>query len=349
MKRQSIFFQGFTMPRLYPVLLLSLSFFFFSCKKNVREGSEGGNQSVLTSNNSRLLTVANVLEKEGGSTIEVWFFETPLIHEFSLTATNARAMLQLLKQAESRNEPVHVSVALRKPDFIESVSAATAEEISAHKLKKSDAELAIEAENAGNQRATALTAVVPNTTTLNNIFGGCSGGSACPVFGPYLSGQCIPYQYVADGCYARAHKMREVIEGFYGYTSYKVFHFLNRCVANPGSLAVRATLWGNNCCVQWWYHVAPYVIVQSGASQVAYVIDPSMFTGPVSITTWANAQKNASCGSGTVFSKLAYYTSSAYAPSGFNFTTCVANIYADNTYTAANNTCAAYAPLQGCF
>lgn len=349
MKRHSIFSQGFTMPKLTLVLLLSISFFLFSCKKNAREGAEAGNAPALTSSSSRLLTVANVLEKEGSSTVEVWFFETPLIHEFSRTAANAQAMLQLLKAAESRSEPVHVTVAPRKADFIESVSAATAEEISAQKLKKSEAELALEAENAGNQRATALTAIVPNTTTLNNIFGGCSGGSACPVFGPYLSGQCIPFQYVADGCYARAHKMRQVIEGFYGYTSYKVFHFLNRCLANPGSLAVNATLWGNNCCVKWWYHVAPYVNVQSGTSVVSYVIDPSMFTGPVSITTWANAQKNAGCGSGTVFSKLAYYTSSAYAPNGFNYGTCVATIFADNTYTSANNTCAAYAPLQGCF
>ena len=36
---------------------------------------------------------------------------------------------------------------------------------------------------------------------------------------------CIPFQYVRDGCYARAHKMRQIIEEQYGYCSEKVFSF----------------------------------------------------------------------------------------------------------------------------
>jgi len=73
-----------------------------------------------------------------------------------------------------------------------------------------------------------------------------------------------------------------------------------------------------------------------------------MFTGPVSIPTWVAAQKSVACGYGGAAQGQVYYTSNAYAPSSLNTATCTLVPYADNTYTAANATCAAYAPKKGC-
>ena len=37
--------------------------------------------------------------------------------------------------------------------------------------------------------------------------------------------QCISFQYVVDGCYARAHKMKQILEDNYGYALEKCFSF----------------------------------------------------------------------------------------------------------------------------
>jgi hypothetical protein len=68
----------------------------------------------------------------------------------------------------------------------------------------------------------------------------------------------IPFQYVRDGCYARAHKMRQIITELYGYCCEKVFSF---AIPYPNRLAVKANKW-SGCCVTWWYHVAPLVRVR---------------------------------------------------------------------------------------
>lgn len=320
----------------------------FSCNKKDGDGAAVNNSETAALRGSdRLLSVANVISRDNGAKTEVWFYETPLVHEFSMTATGAARFVQLLNEAKDNKTPVNVRVSAGAEDKIEAILTPTAEQVrtfNENRAKQEAAEAVPEPEAA----RTTLTAVIPNTTMLNNIWNSLRN-ECCALAGPYITGQCIPFQYVADGCYARAHKMRQIIEGTYGYTSYKVFNYADQCPISPGVLAVKASLWGNNCCVRWWYHVAPYVYVQSGTSQVAYLLDPSMHSGPVAISTWLNAQKNTSCGytAGTVH-KQAYYTSSAYAPSGYNFSTCTIQVYADNTYTAANSTCASYAPRKGC-
>lgn len=352
MKKKFSFYFGIVPFLMAVVILFSFSFLLSSCSKDTGTGKQDSPEEKVEQIESKLLTVARVLEKEGGKSVEVWFYETPLIHDLNKDLVNQVAAVQLLKDAKTRNEPVRVNVSSRQIDKIIALAPASVEEIEAQKKNRSLAQQAIEAENPANQRNTTLVGSIPNMSVLNTIFNGCAGGSACTNYGPYLSGQCIPYQFVADGCYARAHKMRQVIEGFYGYLSYKVFHFLDLCNPNPGSLRVNASLWGNNCCQRWWYHVAPYVYVGSGFSYSAYVIDPSMFTGPVSIETWRNAMRNpASCSSGPVYSGLAYYQSAGYAPYPgypFGYDNCSISVYADYNYNHANSTCANYARLRGC-
>ena len=45
------------------------------------------------------------------------------------------------------------------------------------------------------------------------------------------------------------------------------------------------------CYVEWTWHVAPTLCVRtSRCGRATYVIDPALFTGPVTVATWQAAQ-----------------------------------------------------------
>ena len=189
--------------------------------------------------------------------------------------------------------------------------------------------------------------IVPSYTSAKNIFEFCAKQS-CHLGGPYDIAPCIPFQYVRDGCYARAHKMRWIITRRYRYCCEKVFSFAN--VGND-RLAVRAYKWGG-CCVTWWYHVAPLIRVRvklrwlGGAHSVvlAMVIDPGMFDKPVLLSTWLAAQENTACSADANVSKYSIQPGSAYAPANYQgtaFTT-------DPSYTATDTTLNNYKNLVTC-
>src|SRR5262249_38994697 len=118
------------------------------------------------------------------------------------------------------------------------------------------------------------TKVVPSYAKAKEIFDFCAALS-CSLPGPFPVPPCIPFPYVRDGCYARAHQMYRIITTRYGYCCDKVFSFANQ---GNDKLAVKATKWGG-CCVTWWYHVAPLLRVRTQirglqALETAYVIDP---------------------------------------------------------------------------
>ena len=160
------------------------------------------------------------------------------------------------------------------------------------------------------------TKTIPNYTKAKAIFDFCAKQS-CHLGGPYDISPCIPFQYVIDGCYARAHKMRKIITTKYRYCCEKVFSFATE---DDDELAVKADKWGG-CCVTWWYHVAPLVRVRLRASKtrgcrlvLAMVIDPSMFDKPVLLSTWLSAQENLTCSPTAKVSKYSIQPGSAYWP-----------------------------------
>ncbi len=90
----------------------------------------------------------------------------------------------------------------------------------------------------------------------------------------------IPFSYPEDGCYARAQEMSLILEQ-YGVVTGKVFL--------QGDLRVET----NNSpkgYVEWWYHVAPIVLVDTGGQVEKYVLDPSLFDRAVPLEVWTNAQ-----------------------------------------------------------
>ncbi|MDQ3800965.1 MAG: protein-glutamine glutaminase family protein [Acidobacteriota bacterium] len=185
--------------------------------------------------------------------------------------------------------------------------------------------------------------IVPNYAKAKEIFDFCAKQS-CHLPGPYDISPCIPFQYVIDGCYARAHKMRWIITNKYKYCCEKVFSFANQ---NSDHLAVKADKWGG-CCIGWWYHVAPLIRVKvkliGFSFTLAYVIDPSMFDKPVLLSTWLAAQENTTCDPSANVSMYSIQPGSAYSPAnyqGTQFTT-------DPDYSKTDSTLLAYANLTSC-
>lgn len=185
--------------------------------------------------------------------------------------------------------------------------------------------------------------VVPNYKKAKKIFEFCAEQS-CHLPGPYDISPCIPFQYVIDGCYARAHKMRWIITTKYRYCCEKVFSFANQ---DYDRLAVRADKWGG-CCVTWWYHVAPLIRVRVKVGRLnvalAMVIDPGMFDKPVLLSTWLAAQENTACHPNARVSMYSIQPGSAYWPDNYEGT-----MYGtDLTYTLTNATLTQYQSRTTC-
>lgn len=93
---------------------------------------------------------------------------------------------------------------------------------------------------------------------------------------------CIPFLYPDDGCWARAHEMCRLMIGR-GLSPRKVWI--------QGSLYV-STRNNPSCHVWWGWHVAPTLCVRGPTlfQSQRMVIDPSLFTTPVTKAAWKGVQ-----------------------------------------------------------
>jgi Glutaminase len=184
---------------------------------------------------------------------------------------------------------------------------------------------------------------VPSYKKAKKIFDFCAK-QGCYLGGPFDISPCIPFQYVIDGCYARAHKMRKIITTKYHCCCEKVFSFANQ---GNDTLAVKANKWGG-CCVTWWYHVAPLVRVRVRIGRyrltLAMVIDPGMFDKPVLLSTWLSAQENLMCSPYAKVSMYSIQPGSAYWPTNHAGTT----FATDPSYTLTDGTLINYKNLTTC-
>ena len=94
---------------------------------------------------------------------------------------------------------------------------------------------------------------------------------------------CIPFLYPDDGCWGRAHEMCRLIIAA-GVSPSKVWIY--------GGLNTKTR---NNpkCKVMWSWHVAPTLCVRKKKwffLTQTQVIDPALFTAPVSTATWKGVQ-----------------------------------------------------------
>jgi Glutaminase len=281
-------------------------------------------------------TIANMAIDESGN-ITFHFNESQAIFFVATNHSNFNTILSIAKDAIQNKKPIKLSFA--HPDILLNLSQPTLSEADAYLLwyknnllkvdtpkfiniKKVDSTLFNTLEAQEWQAFARCRKIVPSLTVAKQLFDYCANASCYA--GQPNTNPCIPFQYVNNGCFSRAHKMRYIIENIFFYCSEKVFSY--------GDLKVRADKLGN-CCVGWWYHVAPLIRVKVNTKTYCYVIDPSMFNQPVPLSTWLAAQENTSCSTSALVSTYSIQPSDAYTPAGYGQTT---SFTTDPDYTLTN-------------
>jgi hypothetical protein len=310
--------------------------------------------------NAELLTLAHIRKKRGKEKTEYLFNERQQIFTLRQTTKAAPAYSRLAAKSHRTDLPVWATIDRRRP-VIGRLDAPTPNEIEAFRkerplLEKPGRTYEIDVSSIDpttfnivdfylKHRVFKLCKkTIPSYAKAKEIFDYCAAQS-CHLPGPHDITPCIPFQYVIDGCYARAHKMRKIITTKYRYCCEKVFSFATE---GDDRLSVQANKWGG-CCVTWWYHVAPLVRVKVQLRRVrfsgmrkrwptitlAMVIDPGMFDKPVLLSTWLAAQENPACHAHPHVTSYSIQPGSAYTPAGAGFST-------DPLYTATDATCVGY-------
>jgi hypothetical protein len=115
---------------------------------------------------------------------------------------------------------------------------------------------------------------------------GLSVEEAIKMFKTMANQKDIAFHYVSDGCYARTHLMILRLKKL-GAQPARVWAFPD----DGGKLRAKTSFLKSGI-VEWNYHVAPVVPVAFEGKTHYVVIDPSMFTRPVTVPEWSAAQKN---------------------------------------------------------
>lgn len=302
-----------------------------------------------------ILTVAAIRRPKGEGMTEYLFNERQRIFTLRADMKSAEDFSKRLEEAFRKKEPIKVLLNTRQA-LIQRIDTPSFKELEEYQklrifLQKPDRTVAIDVSSIDPTTFNIVdhylkvpsfrlcTRIVPNYNTAKTIFDFCAKQS-CNLPGPYDISPCIPFQYVRDGCYARAHKMQGIITTKYRYCCEKVFSFANQ---NYDTLAVKADKWGG-CCVTWWYHVTPLIRVRVRIGRLsvvlALVIDPGMFDKPVLLSTWLAAQENTVCHPNANVSMYSIQPGSAYSPAnyaGTAFTTDPSYISTDSTLTTYSN------------
>ncbi|AZB02110.1 hypothetical protein EG359_22050 [Chryseobacterium joostei] len=260
-------------------------------------------------------TVPTGLDKEDGK-YKVSFILSAQPYEIKDTKEN-EAYISMISQAVKNETPVQIFLKANSNE-IAKVEKATAEDVRYFKSVFTKEERGV---------TNRLASVIPDLATLNSLFTQIKNQS-CGT--STASSPCITFRYPVDGCYARAHKMRQILNNA-GYECEKQFVYGN----------LRAST--GTCCVSWVYHVAILVSFKNASGVVEKrIIDPSLnSTGPITDTAWRAACTNSTCGSTSVssFTNTAgnvYYRS----PSG--------SLLYDNNLVNTNCTLTAFSALSGC-
>lgn len=303
------------------LLLSCFAFLLFmaSCKKE----NSNITSELLPQNEYSLMRIAYYRDIPGSTEgIGLRFLETPVIINLYSSNTYYTQIKSYLDEAIEKKIPLRVTLTHR--DEVQVINPASEEEIA------SFAQLELQERKVEEDKQ--IKRVLPNMDVFNEIFDymeaqGCDEPTV-------EIDQCISFQYVVDGCYARAHKMRLVLMDKYGYSCEKVFSY----EGPSGYLAVDA----GDCCVYWWYHVAPLVSVYEGGVINKYVMDPSMFEEPVTIGEWTGAQENMSCSPYADFGEFEITRGQFYSPGwGSDYST-------DDNLWSTNYTLDAYSELETC-
>lgn len=300
--------------------LLSMMVFVAALSFNACSDSNANQETVNPQSKEVVMkefgrTVPTGLDKEDGK-YKVSFILSAQPYEIKDTKEN-EAYISMISQAVKNETPVQIFLKANSNE-IAKVEKATAEDVRYFKSVFTKEERGV---------TNRLASVIPDLATLNSLFTQIKNQS-CGT--STASSPCITFRYPVDGCYARAHKMRQILNNA-GYECEKQFVYGN----------LRAST--GTCCVSWVYHVAILVSFKNASGVVEKrIIDPSLnSTGPITDTAWRAACTNSTCGSNSVssFTNTAgnvYYRS----PSG--------SLLYDNNLVNTNCTLTAFSALSGC-
>jgi Glutaminase len=307
----------------YIAVFVTLTAFIFAFTFINNNGNGQQSATFTLSDNGEdtsIVGIANIIENKDGS-VDFNFNEHQTIFTLAKDNKNLEFFLRTAKVAKEKNYPV--KIIFNNPNMLTNLANPSDKELAIYlekrryDLKDTDPNISINTDKIDTSTFNFVeyqkwkvfklcTNLIPTYTEAKKIFDFCAAQQC--TYGPTQITPCIPFQYVPDGCFARAHKMRYIIETKYKYCSEKVFSY-------SYWLDVKATKWGG-CCIHWWYHVAPLVRVNNPKGRpICYVIDPSMFGKPVTLSTWLGAQQNPTCATGENITTYSIQPSSAYQPS----------------------------------
>jgi Glutaminase len=312
-------------------------FLIFSCEK---ESKENINDSAPTVTNS--ISVLTPFDMKVQNNIAlISFVQSAKLFTIDLSSKESDKQIEVVKEAIANDIPLKIFVKKNTSSIIK-IETVSQIEVARYKSLLVSPEEAKKREEASKKATSALT-FVSDYSTLNYLFNIVKNQSCG---NPSASSPCITFRYAVDGCYARAHKIRQILLNL-GYESNKHFVY-GKLIASTGT-----------CCVQWTYHVASYVYVKNfSGGYDEWIIDPSLFpNGPVSPSNWRSACLNTSsvCSVTTNFALPTLY-SYPYATYGYvktsgavyYFNPSTGNTIYDNTYASTNATLSAFSNLSGC-
>jgi hypothetical protein len=115
-----------------------------------------------------------------------------------------------------------------------------------------------------------LTGRIPSVAELNSEFKKLSGDKS------------IPFEYIVDGCYARAHLMCQTMMKD-DINCGKMFVMVEDPMGSD-----RLTAKNKFMNAEWWYHVAPLVFAKDDITNKieGFIMDPSMANRPLKAEEW---------------------------------------------------------------
>ncbi len=296
-------------------LFMAISFIAFiviSCNKDKGSGADESGSAVKVDKGPKT-RLGNYLPDDvtiqGNNRATVRLLPSAAQYTLDVSSAESKKYELILKDGIQKGIPVEVYVYENTTEIAE-VKVATKEIVTAFNKQKGEPALTTK-ENLP---------IIPNQAALNSLFTSCATPS-------------ISYNYAGDGCYARAHKMRQIILNA-GYDCAKQFIY--------GSLAAQSV---SGCCANWSYHVAPLVRFRDANGQIQLrVIDPSLFNQPVTQAQWFAACLKTTCSSAVSQSGTKLTAGNVYYTTQNGSTT----IYDDN-YTATNCVISHFLNYFGCF
>lgn len=286
------------------LITLALIAFVFAINSCDKQSEPNSIEIDLSNTDFRGNLTPDIISESQGGIVRIGFMQSAMQFTLDVNTEEGKQSLKAIEHAKKSMEPVAVYV-FPKTAEIAGIKPASSEAVKSFRKSLQ-----------GIVKTKESLPIIPSMAALNTLFA-------------ELKALPIPWDYKADGCYARAHKMRQHILTK-GWDCGKLFLH--------GSLAANAS----TCCVTWNYHVAPLVRVQNGSSVQLMVLDPSLFNGPVSQATWEAACKGGSCGSGTYGTPTLYAGNVYYVNAAGTYGTY------DPTYSKTNCTIAEYTGRTGC-